>query len=65
MECLDGLLFAVSCTKIWRLAENKKKPHLLQIEDMVVEIILQLFICIVDAELLKTVGFKVLKAKYV
>lgn len=39
--------------------------HLLQIEYVVVEIILQLFICIVDAELLKAIGLKVLKAKNV
>lgn len=32
---------------------------------MVVEIILQLFICIVDTELLKAIGLKVLKAKNV
>lgn len=32
---------------------------------MVVEIILQLFVCIVDAELLEAVGLKVLKAKNV
>lgn len=32
---------------------------------MVVEIILQLFVCIIDAELLEAVGLKVLKAKNV
>lgn len=32
---------------------------------MVVEVILQLLICIVDAELLEAVGLKVLKAKNV
>lgn len=37
--------------------------HLLQIEDVVVKVILQLFICIIDAELLKAVCLKVLKAK--
>lgn len=39
--------------------------HLLQIEDVMVEIILQLLICIVDTELLEAVGFKVLKPKNV
>lgn len=61
-KCLDGVLFSVSCKKIWGWDENKN-THLLQIENVVVEIILQLFICIVDAELLKAVGLKVLKAK--
>lgn len=36
---------------------------LLQSKDVLVKIILQLFICIVDTELLKTVGLKVLEAK--
>lgn len=36
---------------------------LLQREDVMVKIILQLFISIVDAELLKAVGLKVFKAK--
>lgn len=39
--------------------------YLLQIENVVVEIILQLFVCIVNAELLEAVGLKVLKAKNV
>lgn len=43
----------------------KKKAHLLQVEDVIVEVILQLLICIVDAELLKAVGLKVLEAKNV
>ncbi len=45
--------------------KRNKTTHLLQIEDVVVEIILQLLVCIVDAELLKAVGLKVLKAKNV
>lgn len=48
-----------------RIKLQNKNTHLLQIEDVVVKIILQLFICIVDAELLKAVGLKVLKAKNV
>lgn len=41
------------------------RTYLLQIENVVVEIILQLFVCIVNAELLKAVGLKILKAKNV
>lgn len=37
--------------------------HLLQLEDVLGEVILQLFVGIVDAELLKAVLFKVLKAE--
>lgn len=44
---------------------QKKRTDLLQIENVVVEIILQLFVCIVNAELLKAVGLKILKAKNV
>lgn len=47
------------------LHKVKSTTHLFQGEDVIVEIILQLFICIVDAELLKAVGFEVLKAKNV
>lgn len=43
----------------------QKMIYLLQIENVVVEIILQLFVCIVNAELLEAVGFEVLKAKNV
>lgn len=43
----------------------QKRSYLLQIENVVVEIILQLFVCIVNAELLKAVGLKILKAKNV
>lgn len=39
--------------------------HLLQIEDVMVEVILQLLVCIVDAKLLEAVGLKVLEAKNV
>lgn len=49
----------------WVLGAQKPWSYLLQIENMVVEIILQLFVCIVDAELLEAVGLKVLKAKNV
>lgn len=49
----------------WVLGAQKTWSYLLQIENMVVEIILQLFVCIVDAELLEAVGLKVLKAKNV
>lgn len=49
----------------WVLGAQKTWSYLLQIENMVVEIILQLFVCIVDAELLKAVGLKVFKAKNV
>lgn len=49
----------------WVLGTQKTWSYLLQIENMVVEIILQLFVCIVNAELLKAVGLKVLKAKNV
>lgn len=42
-----------------------KQAHLLQFEDVLVEVILQLLICIVDTELLKAVVLKVLKAKNV
>lgn len=45
--------------------DNVCGTHLLQIEDVVVEVILQLLICIVDAELLKAVCLEVLKAKNV
>lgn len=41
------------------------RRYLLQIENVMVEIILQLLVCIVDAELLEAVGLKVLKAKNV
>lgn len=41
------------------------RTYLLQIENVVVEIILQLFVCIVNAELLEAVGLEVLKAKNV
>lgn len=44
---------------------RNKNAYLLQVEDVVVEIILQLLICIVDAELLKAVGLKVLETKNV
>lgn len=37
--------------------------YLLQCEDMLVEVVLQLLVGIVDAELLKAVALKVLKAK--
>jgi len=39
--------------------------HLLKVEDVMVEIILQLLVCIVDTKLLKAVGLKVLKPKNV
>lgn len=39
--------------------------HLLKFEDVLDEVILKLLVCIVDTELLKAVGLKVLKAKYV
>lgn len=39
--------------------------HLLQVEDVIVEVILQLLVCIVDTELLKAVGLKVLKPENV
>lgn len=41
------------------------RTYLLQIENVVVEIILQLFVCIINAELLEAVGLEVLKAKNV
>lgn len=41
------------------------RTYLLQIENVVVEVILQLFVCIVNAELLEAVGLEVLKAKNV
>lgn len=49
----------------WVLGTQKTWSYLLQIENMVVEIILQLLVCIVDTELLEAVGLKVLKAKNV
>lgn len=64
-ESLMGGNVLRACCLLCHAKRFGGSPHLLQIEDMVVEIILQLLICIVDAELLKTVGFKVLKAKYV
>lgn len=45
--------------------EERKQAYLLQFEDVLVEVILQLLVCIVDTELLKAVGFKVLKAEYI
>lgn len=42
-----------------------KNTDLLQVEYVVVEVILQLLVCIVDAELLKAVGLEVLKTKNV
>lgn len=61
------------CSDIQRTRWQKSNPnydnvcgsHLLQIEDVVVEVILQLLICIVDAELLEAVCLKVLEAKNV
>lgn len=53
------------CTRRLKSNLNVCDTHLLQIEDVVVEVILQLFICIVDAELLEAVRFKVLKSKNV
>jgi hypothetical protein len=38
-------------------------PHLFKLEDVLVEVILQVLIGVVDAELLKTVTPKVLKPK--
>lgn len=57
----------MSCTPeaSWKRFGSNLKTYLLQVEDVVVEIILQLLICIVDAELLKAVGLKVLKTKNV
>lgn len=37
--------------------------HLLQLEDVLVEVVLQLFVGVVDAELLEAVPLEVLKAK--
>lgn len=48
-----------------RVGARKMRPYLLQVENVMVEIILQLLVCIVDAELLEAVGLKVLKAKNV
>lgn len=39
------------------------RSHLLQLEDMLGEVILQLLIGVVDAELLEAIPFKVLKSK--
>lgn len=39
------------------------RPHLLQLEDVLGEVILQLLVGIVDAELLEAVPFKILKSK--
>lgn len=47
------------------MGDINNTAHLFQIEDVMVEIILQLLVCIVDAELLKAVCLKVLKAKNV
>lgn len=49
----------------WNDRDRRGKTHLLQIEDVMVEIILQLLVCIVDAELLEAVGLKVLEAENV
>ena len=38
-------------------------PYLLQFEDVLVEVVLELLVCVVDAELFKTVPLKVLKPK--
>lgn len=51
--------------KDFRVGAQKMRTYLLQIENVVVEIILQLFVCIVNAELLEAVGLEVLKAKNV
>lgn len=45
--------------------KQNKTAHLLQIEDVMVEVILQLLVCVVDAELFKAVGLKVLETKNV
>lgn len=45
--------------------ETNSTAYLFQSEDVIVEVILQLLICIVDAELLKAVSLKILKAKNV
>lgn len=45
--------------------KKKTAAHLLQIKNVIIEVILQLLICIVDAELLEAVGLKVFKAKNV
>lgn len=60
-ESTFGVQFSVSCKN----GKRNKTTNLLQIEDVVVEIILQLLVCIVDAELLETVSLEVLKAKNV
>lgn len=39
------------------------RSHLLQLEDMLGEVILQLLIGVVDAELLEAIPFKVLKSE--
>lgn len=39
------------------------RPHLLQLEDVLGEVILQLLVGIVDAELLEAVPFKILKSE--
>lgn len=44
---------------------DNSTAHLFKIEDVIVEVILQLLICIVYTELLKAVGLKILKAKNV
>lgn len=51
--------------KDFGVGAQKMRTYLLQIENVVVEIILQLLICIVNAELLEAVGLEVLKAKNV
>lgn len=59
--------FIIQCVmqKDFRVGVQKMRTYLLQIKNMVVEIILQLFVGIIDAELLKAVGLEVLKAKNV
>lgn len=61
---------------VWHRTESENNPvtfstemkerwitHLLKFEDMLIEVILQMLIGIVDAELLKTVAAKVFKTK--
>jgi hypothetical protein len=43
--------------------QRRKGRHLLKLEDVLVEIVVQVFIGIIDAKLLKAVAGEILKAK--
>lgn len=58
-------IIRLKCSKANLLRDSTQTAHLFQIEDVMVEVILQLLICIVDAELLEAVSLKILKPKNV